>query len=170
MSPGCKVQFIKKIRKESVIRFLRSDGTVTWRKIHPGTEDHDLAHYAVESELRLQRAFYGLLNAGIEIADFELPANLKPDLLWRDNMPYDAQVAEFIVNLLQTDRWNSDIGKDFISQLRQILEQRDITYPEDLTEDRLEKIRHVYTDLMARWNLTPEDSSLQLDIHWLDAE
>ena len=43
---------------------VREDGTSTWRRIQRGLAFHDLAHYAVETELGLTEGFYGLVASG----------------------------------------------------------------------------------------------------------
>ncbi len=160
------LQIIKKKEKPSVIRYTRSDGSVTWRKLHRGTEDHDLAHYAVESVLGLKRAFLGLLENGIDIGDYELPQSDKPGILSSRNLPYEAQVTEYIVNLLQTDRWNSHVGQDFLRVLARTLEDRGIEFPDFLNEVNLEKIRELHTELSARWLQLPYEGTLHLEVDW----
>ena len=57
----------------STLSCLRSDGSRTWAKEHPFFPLHDLRHYAVESVLGFDEAFFGLIAAGWEIDDFAKP-------------------------------------------------------------------------------------------------
>ena len=61
----------KMLTKPSILSITRNDGSTTWSKLHRGLETHDLAHYAVESTLRFSKAFYGIINEGYNISDFE---------------------------------------------------------------------------------------------------
>jgi hypothetical protein len=61
----------KMLTKPSILSSTRNDGSTTWSKLHRGLETHDLAHYAVESTLRFSKAFYGIINEGYNISDFE---------------------------------------------------------------------------------------------------
>ncbi len=55
----------------TVLTITKDDGSVTWSKLQRGLEFHDLAHYAVEKELQLKNSFYGMVNKGLDIHDFE---------------------------------------------------------------------------------------------------
>src|SRR5437773_9860909 len=55
---------------------LRSDGTRTWGKEHPFFPVHDITHYAVESVLAFDQAFFGLIATGWSIDDFEKPGQV----------------------------------------------------------------------------------------------
>jgi hypothetical protein len=84
-------------------------------------EDHDLCHFAVEITLQFKNGFYGLIDRGFNISDFELPRNERPLELIPANLPLEAQQTEFIVNLLQTELWNTGINPDFLILLKDIL-------------------------------------------------
>ena len=51
----------------------RSDGSLCWAYLRENFEDHDLAHFAVETVLGFKDAFFGLIDLGYEIGDFEDP-------------------------------------------------------------------------------------------------
>ena len=61
----------KMLTKPSIHSITGNDGSKTWSKLHRGLETHDLAHYAVESTLLFSKAFYGIINEGDNINDFE---------------------------------------------------------------------------------------------------
>ena len=130
--------------KKSILHITRSDGSKTWSPIHPGLQDHDIAHYAVEKSLGFTNGFYGLVDKGVEISDFELPKDKKPPLVHPDTMPLEALQSEYIVNLLQTEIWNSGRIENFLEVLRISLNEKEITFPQQLTEEKLEEIRKLY--------------------------
>lgn len=152
------LQFRKGSNKSSTLTCIRDDGTSTWTKLHPGIEDHDLAHYAVEMELGFTKAFYGMIHQGFEVGDFGLPREQRPAALIPANMAPEAQQTELIVNLLQTEYWNTGQYPNFLETLREMHEDKQVPFPEELTKDRVEMIREKYHALVAQWRkLSPND-------------
>src|SRR5687768_3269898 len=86
-----------------VIACVRADGSVTWQKGASAAffPRHDLTHYAVETELRHRRGFFGLIAEGWDFGDFSSD--------WpRGRIPADAEPAELIVGLLDSERIGAD--------------------------------------------------------------
>ena len=50
-----EISLQKHSTKPSILKCVRNDGSVTWAKLHPGTETHDLAHFAVETVLDFKK-------------------------------------------------------------------------------------------------------------------
>ena len=157
----CIIQFVKKKRKRDVLRFMRDDQSVTWTYIHPGQENHDFAHLAVESTLSFKKGFYGLLNEGIEISDFELPKAQKPARISGDQLPWEAVVTEFIVNHLQSEPWHTELGGDFIGQLKETLKIHQVKFPEMLTTEKLDEIRQLYYRISTDWADLNDEGTLE---------
>jgi hypothetical protein len=94
-----RIKFTKRTDGGYVIACTRPDGSVTWQR---GTTAaffpvHDLTHYAVETELKHKRGFFGLLAEGWDFTDFSSD--------WpRGRIPADAEPAELIVGLLDSER------------------------------------------------------------------
>ena len=97
--PSLQINLTKRPDGGYVIACTRADGSVTWQR---GRDAgffplHDLTHYAVETELRHRRGFFGLLAEGWEFTDFSSD--------WpRGRIPADAEPAELIVGLLDSER------------------------------------------------------------------
>ena len=156
----------KHLGKRSVLNCKRSDGSVTWAKLHPGTETHDLAHYAVESILGFQDAFYGLLEQGYHIADFELPKGERPTALEPANLPPAALQTEHLVNLLQIEHFNSQVETPLLDQLNDILSNHKIPFPENLTLERLEQIRNLFNELVQQWKQLAPGQYMELTLEF----
>jgi hypothetical protein len=151
--------------KPSTLTCIRVDGSSTWTNLHHGIETHDLAHYAVESELGFRDAFYGMVNRGFHIGDFELPRDRRPRELIPANLPAEALQTEHIVNLLQIEYFNTGAeDPDFLANLANILEQNDLPFPEGLDEAALQRIRETYRDLVSRWMMLPPGEMLELEM------
>ena len=125
-------------------------------------QDHDIAHYAVETVLGFKNGFYGIVNQGIEILDFELPKEEKPTLVHPDTMHIEAIQSEYIVNLLQTEIWNSGRIDNFLEVLKSSLGERNISFPVQITNDKLEEIRNVYHHYALEFSSMQEGESLEL--------
>lgn len=157
-----KIQFKKRKGKPSILNCIREDGSVTWAQIHPNFEAHDLAHYAVETVLGLDKAFYGLLSDGFNIEDFELPRNKRPEALVPANLPPESLQTEHLVNLLLTDLQSSEKHMDVITTLKDILTREGLPYPDGLNADTLTEIQKSLNDLLVKWDALAEGETLEL--------
>lgn len=131
-----QVEFSKKKGGVVVMTVIRNNGTVTWSKLRKDMEDHDLAHIAVEKELRMNGGFFGLIEQGVDIRDFE-DKNKQPVIDLESNQ------IEYLVNHLQVDyRSKDDI--DVLAVLSDTLSSRDIPMIKGLTSDKISAIRLSY--------------------------
>jgi len=152
----------KMIAKPSILTIVRSDGSSTWSKLYPGLETHDIAHYAVESTLNFTKAFYGIINEGYNIRDFELPKEQRPIAVRTENLHPEAQITEHIVNLLEVELLNSGYNNNFIEELDSILKTNNLAFPHNLNDDTLNEIRKVYYNLYNQWLILTEGQELLL--------
>jgi hypothetical protein len=148
--------------KKSTLRITRSDGSKDWGYIHPGLQDHDIAHYAVETVLGMKNGFYGIIDQGASIADFELPKNQKGPLVHPDTMHLEAIHSEYLVNQLQTEIWSSGLMEDFLDIFKKTLADKNIPYPKHLNAKSLEEIRKVYHHHALAFHAMKEGEVLRL--------
>lgn len=153
----------KMISKPSVLSITRSDGTTTWSKLHHGLETHDLAHYAVESTLQFNNAFYGLINKGFTVADFELPKDQRPKEAQPQHLHENAIVTEHLVNLLEVELMNSGLNTNFLNDLSEILKKNTLSFPKLLNSESLNQIRTTYHNLVNQWSNLAEGQELRID-------
>ena len=140
----------------------RRDGSVTWQR-QQGAQGrffplHDLTHYAVETVLRHERGFYGMVASGWDLSDFGAP--------WpRGRIPADADPSELIVGFLDTERasgtrWNA---ADFNDKAALYYADHDPgTTPPTLTDDDLARVRQRRAQLFAEWDAVPPGGTLEL--------
>src|SRR5579862_1771874 len=99
-----RVEIVKRADGAGVLRCTRDDGSVTWQKQNERFARHfsyhDLTHFAVETELGLQRGFFGLIAEGWDVDDTTGKGS-------RGELPPDACVAEAIVGLFDGERRNA---------------------------------------------------------------
>ncbi|MGW9684355.1 hypothetical protein [Flagellimonas sp. 2504JD1-5] len=156
------IQFKKNSSKPSTLTCIRADGSRTWDKLQIDFELHDLAHFAIETELGFTNAFYGLLSKGYDIQDFALPIEQRPKELISKNLPPESLQTEHIANLLLIGHYQKNISSDFINQLKGILRENDLAFPEVLTPERLKKINSHFQELILKWNALEEGEILEL--------
>jgi hypothetical protein len=149
------ISFHKNTPKPVVLRCERTDGSTTWSRLHPGTEYHDLAHVAIEKSLGLKQSFFGLVAAGYDIPEFELPEEQKPEKLRGSFLPQEAIITEHMVNLLLVERFNDGRPENFLQQLQAILKENNIPLPNYLTESALALIRSTFNELIMQWKKLP---------------
>jgi len=154
-----EISIKKSISKSSILTIMRSDRSTTWTKLHRGMETHDLAHYAVEKTLGFKDAFYGIINKGFNISDFELPKDMRPNLITSESL-----VTEHIVNLLEVEFLNSGSNQNFIEDLKRILNDNNLPIPIALNAQTLSNIRTMYQDLIKKWRLLNDNEVLNLQL------
>lgn len=157
-----KIQFKKENHKPSILTCIRTDDSTTWVKMYPGFEAHDLGHYAVETVLKFENAFYGMVAKGSNIEDFELPREKRPTEVLPHNLAPEALISEHLVNLLMTKAQNKD-NLDIMASLRPILKENNLPFPENLTADKMEEVWTSFNDLQRRWLQLPMGATLELE-------
>ena len=168
--PRLLIKLTKQTDAGYVISCQRLDGSVTWQKNRRGHASffpvHDLTHYAVETELRHRKGFYGLLADGWDFDDFGAK--------WgRRKIPDDAEPSELIVGLLDADRFGvtagggapataADINLSACRYFEQRGVQGDAAGVVRLTEEQLARIRGRLRELRTRWECLPSGGTLEL--------
>ncbi|MFL5605571.1 MAG: hypothetical protein ACJ8AD_03915 [Gemmatimonadaceae bacterium] len=144
-----------------VLELRRADGTSTWQKRTGPTAHffavHDLTHYAVETVLGYERAFYGLVAEGWDLADFGQP--------WpRGRLPDDALPAEVIVGCFDRQRAAGEplTADDCNATAASYFSNAGRESPLALTDDDLARVRARLSDLVWRWYALPEGETLEL--------
>jgi len=145
----------------AVLRCIREDGSATWQRQHGRTAAffplHDLTHFAIETELGLRRAFYGLIAAGWDI---EETTGKSP----RGAVPPEALAVERLVGAFDLERAGS-VAWD-VSELNEHCcgpaVESGQRLPRPLDENDLARIRSRIGELLARWATLPTGDTLEL--------
>jgi len=142
----------------STLACVRADGSRTWGKEHPFFPLHDLSHCAVESVLKLDQAFFGLIAAGWAIDDFA-----KPGAATR--IPFQGLLAEHIVGVLDRERAlpapmsAAAVNEAVLASLRPA--DRQLFTP--ITESQLTQVRRLRWALEARWGGLAPGATLEIE-------
>lgn len=136
---------------------IRDDGSRSWSRTHPFFPVHDLTHFAVESVLGLDQAFYGLIRSGWEIDDF-----LESGVAAR--LPAEAMVAECIVGQLDLERGTGPVhdAAAFNEALTAALAKHGIAETRVIDSGELDAIRSMRDRLTERWLALPPGDTLVL--------
>ncbi len=138
---------------------VRADGTSTWRRIQRGLAVHDLAHFAVETELGVGDGFYGLVASGWSFEDFASAEE-------RAKIPTGAIWVEFLVNAFLTEGMSGELSEAgvFHAGIAEAAAKLGHSPPRALSDEELARIRGRIVSLAARWRALPPAETLELTI------
>jgi hypothetical protein len=146
--------------KADRLRFVRDDGTQTQAAMpRQGTLPHDLVHYVVESALRLQHGFLGMIAAGAD-AGFVMQAvhdraSAAPGV--------EAIQAEAVVEALQTQLWAGTFDADaFVDGAASASAARGKPAFDFAGIDPRAVLYEAALALLERWSAVPFHGSLEL--------
>ena len=156
------IELKKKSDGSTSLSCKRSDGSVTWQN-HKGQQGqffplHDLTHHAVETVLGHHHGFFGLVADGWSVTDFGDP--------WpRGPLPPEAMTTELIVGFLDTERASRErlSAVEFNTCMSTSHSQHQIDAVCELSDDDLNQIRDVRSELFARWAALAEGNTLSLE-------
>jgi hypothetical protein len=158
-----QLRILKKADGGGALTCTRDDGSVTWQPQHRHAAffaTHDLTHYAVETVLHLDDAFYGLVARGWEIDDFNPPYPRGP-------IPSRALFAELLVGLLDAERASGvhAPAEEIREYMRGYAAQNDADTSSwiVLNDAMLTAIREGRDALLTRWAAVPIGSALTVD-------
>jgi hypothetical protein len=160
-APFLTIRFVRRPDGAVLFELRRADGTTTWQKRSGPTAEffavHDLTHYAVETTLGFHRAFYGLVAEGWELSDFGTPWHRGP-------LAAEALAAEVIVGCFDTQRAAHEqlLASQCNSSAQSYFAARDEPSPVYVTDDQLDRVRSVLSDLVWRWHSAGPGDSLVL--------
>ena len=138
----------------STLACVRVDGTRTLGRLHPFFPVHDLTHCAVETVLRFDQAFFGLVGSGWNIDDFTVRGSAA-------RLPVQALWAEHIVGLLDLERASRQPfdAAQFNELLALSLAKQRVAAGRSLTDAELVRARELRNALQQRWQaLAPGDT------------
>ncbi len=152
-----EIIFKKTGQDEHVLSCRRNDGTITWSYVSSFFIIHDLCHYAVETILPLKKAFFGMIQGGTEITEFDLPKEHRNILLTEE-----AFFAEQLVNLLNIE-YSQGRMENFIEIFNAIYTNKDgFDLVSLITEKKLGEIRNASNEVMQRWQSLHENETMTL--------
>lgn len=148
----------KKNNAKNFIHITRDDNTETWMQSDDFLIMHDLMHYATETTLKMNKGFYGIVNSGVDMNDFELPKEQR-----KFQMNDDALLAETLVNLL-TIEYTQGRFENFNDTLEETRIKNNYNFnPFVLTEEQHNKIFETFELLITKWRQLNQNDVFELD-------
>jgi hypothetical protein len=157
-----KITITKRADGGAVLKCMRDDGTNTWQKVEGKQAAffplHDLTHYAVESELGIRDAFYGLIAQGWDIDDTTGKEA-------RGALPEIAIFVENVVGTLDAERGSGSrwTAEEFNESCARFAANGGRAAPRALTDEELARIRRRRAELLAQWSALPPGQALELE-------
>jgi hypothetical protein len=155
---------IKKGRDgKSVLTCRRPDGTTTWSHVSDYFPVHDMAHFVVESTLKIPRAFYSLVLDGWNIDDFAMKGVGK-------TLPPEANLVEALVGRLQRDLMpGSDFtAASFNAEVLAVLDGIGNPARREISDDELSTMRVRLRELLQEYKTIPPGGSITLSFEKID--
>lgn len=160
--PDLIVRIKKKTSGEAALTCERADHSVTWQpqngQLGRFFPLHDLTHFAVESVLGFDSAFFGLISSGWNISDFSSPGV-------KNRLTEQALVAELLVGFFDLEQRTNVLGdaNDFAWKLRTYQEEQQMpTTPFAITDEQIVAIRAKRDELFAAWQAISPGETLEL--------
>ncbi|MEL6676504.1 MAG: hypothetical protein AAFR61_30120 [Bacteroidota bacterium] len=153
-----EITFQKELNRAHVFRIRRQDGSETWQRHTDFFVLHDLLHYVVEKNLRYKEAFYGLVEQGKNIEDFD---NLSREA--SRSLPWESIVTEHLVNLFASELTSEQPWQDFLDQVETVCRQAGLEVPQ-IADSQLRAIREQFKGLHQQWQSLKD--SERLTLHW----
>lgn len=152
-----KISFKKRIGSKNIISFQRPPLPDQWVAADDFLILHDLSHYAIESKLSYQSAFWGLIKSGIHPSVFE-NKEARDKILVSNKAWY----AECLANLFLMELTQGEL-EDFNEVLQQSVKQMNKNIPElYLTLEQINQIRAYYKQLVNQWKALEPDQTMEL--------
>jgi hypothetical protein len=156
------VRIKKKTNGEAALTCQRADGSVTWQRQEGQAGRffplHDLTHFAVESVLGFDGAFFGSIANGWDISDFAAPKATR-------RLSEQALFAEMVVGFFDLEQRTGELGDadDFAWKARLYCEERKMPpLTLRITDEQIVAIRAKRGELFAAWKGMPPGETLEL--------
>ncbi len=156
-----RIALTKRSDGSAVLHCTRPDRSETWQKQEGAHAAffplHDLTHFAVETELGIRDAFYGLIAVGWSIDDTTGKGARGP-------LPDIALFVENVVGTLDSERGSGSrwTAAEFNENTARYASNSGRPVPRALTDEELARIRKRRAQLFAQWRELPPGGSLAL--------
>ena len=152
-----KISFKKREVSKNIISYQRPPYLDQWVAADDFLILHDLSHYAIETQLGYQSAFWGLIKSGIHPSVFE-NKEARDKIL----VSNEAWYAECLANLFLLELTQGEL-EEFNEVFHQSLEQMSKNIPEmNLSADQINDIRDYYKQLVNAWKMLEPNKEMVL--------
>ncbi|UZR99226.1 hypothetical protein [Chondrinema litorale] len=161
-----RLEFIKQVHKPVSFKCTRPDKSSTYMLIfHPFNFERKLIHYAIESVLGFNHAYFGLLSKGYSLKDFETPLLFKNNMLKPANLPVQAIQSEILAGLFHVELNDNTEIEDFLSIAKITFEVQQIKFPK-LSKKQIAEVREKIIQLLVQWKKLQTGEILLLEFRF----
>ena len=152
-----EIIFKKREGKKNIISYQRAGLPDYWLEADDFLILHDLSHYAIETQLGYQSAFWGLIKSGVNPSIFE-NKEARDQVLISNEAWYAESLANlFLIELAQGafDNFNVVFQESIIQLNKNIPELQ-------LTIEQVNGIRIYYSQLVKEWKQLEPNQAMKL--------
>ncbi|MFY7670423.1 hypothetical protein ACOSP6_04995 [Tenacibaculum sp. MEBiC06402] len=147
---------ITKGENRNTLTCKRKDGTSTSLNLGPDIPNHDIAHYIVEKEFKLENGFYGNIKSGMTIEELSDKEIIK-------NLGTETWLSEIMARNLQAISSGAAKTEQFIELINWEAQNINGIVVPDMNLTDIERMKSEFDKLCQKWNLIPENGQLKLN-------
>jgi len=146
---------ITKGKNRNILTCKRENGTLTSTNLGPDIPNHDIAHYVVEKQFKLENGFYGKIKSGMTIEELSDKEIIK-------QLDSETWLSEIMARNLQSIGSGAATTEQFIELIHWEAQNiKGIQVPHmNLTD--IEKMKTDFDQLCDDWSMVPENGALKL--------
>jgi hypothetical protein len=158
MTQSLEIKIKKGRDGKSTLICTRPDGSTTWSQVGDYFPVHDMAHYVVESTLKVPNAFYSLILDGWNMEDFAVKGMGR-------RLPHEANLVEALVGRLQRDLMpGSDFtARTYNEEVVAVLEGIDNPARREITDEELSVMRVRLRELLQEYKAIAPGGAITLE-------
>jgi hypothetical protein len=135
----------------------RTDKSAEMVDLGPNLPYHDIAHFVVESELKMADGFYGNIEKGFTIVQLSDKEIIK-------TLPDESMASEIITRTLQTLGSGATTIEQFDEMILEEFKIYNIQYPIYSDKNLVLKMLGMYKDLLSKWENLNDGDVLEMNL------
>ena len=146
---------ITKGKNRNMLTCKRKDGTLTSANLGTSIPNHDIAHYIVEKEFKIENGFYGKLKSGMTIEELSNKEIIK-------NLDSETWLSEIMARNHQAIGSGAAKTKEFIQLIHWEAQNIEGVKVPNMNLTDIKKMKSDFDQLCKKWNLISENGELRL--------
>lgn len=147
--------YLKKGTDRTILTCKRENGTSTYENLGPSFPNHDIAHFVVETQFKLEKGFFGYIKAGMTIAELSDKNIIK-------NLDAEVWLAEILARNLQALGSSASTMEQYIELVN--LETKNMSGIKVPYIDLkvIVTLKKEFDNLCEKWDSLSENNTLKL--------
>lgn len=148
-----KITIVKKDKRNKLV-CTRDDSSTTMEDLGPSYPYHDIAHFVIESTLKIKRGFYGNILDGYSIQELSDKTVIK-------TLPPESTVSEILTRALQSLHSGSYTFEQCMPLVHEEIKALNLDYIVNCSNDTLENMLRTYKNYIEKWNALAEGEKIE---------